>query len=464
MRPVEETCYWLATRPAREASVLAGDVRADVAIVGGGFTGLWTALFLKELDPALRVAVVEQGLVGYGATGRNAGIVGETLDHSHALAARHFGEDEARELARLGRENLDELDRFLAERGIDAEFERSGQLQLALTPAHVEGLRDAVLFAHRLGLSDWRFLSAAEAQDEIHSPLFLGAALAPKSGTLHPVKLVEGLRAEAARLGVSIFERSPVSAIARTPQGVLARTASGSLSARRLVLAANAYSHALRPALRRRYLPLYDYVLVSEPLTAADREAIGWKNRRAATDARTFFNYSRLTRDGRILWGTSEAVYYPGNRVDRACDHSPAHDAALRASFARHFPQLRPLAFPYAWGGPICSTTRLTPFFGSRRGWARSLRARLHGARHRQHARRREDPGAHGARPEESAARSRDGAEAPVSLPARAAAPLGGRSRDAEPPPRGRGGASGTVSAPPRRSRNRVFELARRGD
>ena len=148
---------------------------------------------------------------------------------------------------------------------------------------------------------------------------------------------------------------------------VVAIAAGGAtVRARKVVLATNAYSHHLRRSLARRFLPLYDYILVSDPLTPAQRQAIGWRSGRGVVDARTFFNYYRLTADGRILWGTSEAAYYPGNRVDPSCDHSARHYAALEASFRRHFPQLPGLAFPYRWGGPIASTTRLTPFFGTR--------------------------------------------------------------------------------------------------
>jgi glycine/D-amino acid oxidase-like deaminating enzyme len=336
--------------------------------VGAGFTGLWTALFLKELEPAIDVVILEQETAGYGGSGRNAGIVGETLDHSHELAAAHFGLDEARELARLGRENLDELEKFLADRGIDAEFARPGQLIMALTPAHVVQLRESVAFARRLGLSDWRFLSAEEARAEVASPLYLGAALAPRSGTLHPIKLLDGLRAEAQRLGVRLFERTPVTGLSFSGGRALARAPSGTVASEKAVLAANAYAHGLRPRLLSRFLPLYDYILVSEPLSPQERGEIGWRGRQAVTDARAFFNYYRLTSDGRILFGTSEAVYYPENRVDPACDHSAPRYQALEASFRRHFPQLSGVRFPYAWGGPICSTTRLTPFFGSSEG------------------------------------------------------------------------------------------------
>jgi glycine/D-amino acid oxidase-like deaminating enzyme len=365
---IEATCYWFATRAPREARRLLGTRAADVAIVGAGFTGLWTALFLKELDSALSIVILEQGVAGYGGTGRNAGIVGETIDHSHELAARHFGFDEAKTLARIGRENLDDLERFLSQRGIDAEFERTGQLIVALTAEHAASLRASVAFAHRLGLSDWRYLEEAEAKSELSSPLYRGAALAPRSGTLHPVKLVDGLAGEARRLGVEIFERTPVTRISTGAGRVVASTPEGTISADRLVLATNAYTHALAPRLLSRFLPLYDYIVVSDPLTREERRSIGWERRQGVTDARAFFNYYRLTADGRVLFGTSEAAYHRGNRVDPAFDRSPPHSDALRASFARHFPQLAGLRFPYAWGGPICSTTRLTPFFGSARG------------------------------------------------------------------------------------------------
>jgi glycine/D-amino acid oxidase-like deaminating enzyme len=312
--------------------------------------------------------VLEQEIAGYGASGRNAGIVSEMLDHSHELAVAHFGEAEARELARLGRENLDELERFLAERQIDAEFVREGQLVMALTPAHVADLEASVSFARRLGIEDWRFLSAKEAREEVESPLFLGALQMPRSGVLHPIKLLEGLRSEAMRSGIRLFERTAVRSILPSGSGVEIRSSGGTVMSEKAVLATNAYTHRLWPRLRNRFVSLYDYILVSEPLAPPLRQALGWRRRVGVTDARTFFNYSRLTSDGRVLWGTSEAVYYRGNRVDRACDHSAAHYAALHASFRRHFPQVAEMRFPYAWGGPICSTTRLTPFFGSTAG------------------------------------------------------------------------------------------------
>ena len=366
--PIEQSCFWLSRRPPRDAEPLTGSIDADVAIVGAGFTGLWTALFLKELEPGASVVVLEAELAGYGASGRNAGIVGETIDHSHELAIAHFGLDEARELARLGRENLDEMEAFLAERRIDAGWERTGQLTVALTTAQVKGLEAGRGAAERVGSTGWRLLSAEEARAEVASPLYLGALMSPRSALVDPVGLVEGLRGEAAAKRVRICERTAVTGFSIARDRVQIATSNGSVTARRVVLATNAYTHRLWPGLSKRFLPLYDYVLVSEPLSPAQRAEIGWGNRRGMTDARTFFNYYRLTRDDRILWGTSEAVYYAGNRVGPAFDHSPEHYSALAASFRRHFPFLAELRFPFAWGGAIASTTRLTPFFGTLAG------------------------------------------------------------------------------------------------
>jgi glycine/D-amino acid oxidase-like deaminating enzyme len=362
--PIEQACFWLARRTPRGWTALEGREEADVAVVGAGLTGLWTALFLKTLDPVLRIAVVEQGLAAHGASGRNAGMLSETVDHGHGLAIEHFGPAEARILARLGESNVAEMIAFLEERGIRCDYEPTGRLMVALTPAQVEEARRTVEIARSLGLDSFHLLGGAAVRAEVHSPLYLGGVHVTGGGILDPVKLVDGLRAEAERLGVRVWERSPVLAIEAAGAATRLVTERGTVTARRVVLATSAYTHHLLPAVTRRFIPLYDYILVSDPLTPEQHEAIGWRGRQGVTDGRTFFNYYRLTSDNRILWGTSEATYYRGNRVDASCDHSPSHYAALRESFRRHFPALAELEFPFAWGGPICSTTRMTPYFG----------------------------------------------------------------------------------------------------
>jgi glycine/D-amino acid oxidase-like deaminating enzyme len=146
----------------------------------------------------------------------------------------------------------------------------------------------------------------------------------------------------------------------------------GEIRARTAILATSAYTHHLLPRVLFRFMPLYDYVIASDPLTPTELETIGWKNRQGVADARNFFKYYRLTKDNRVVWGTSEAQYYRGNRVDESCDHSDRLYSELKTSFVRHFPGLSRVAFPYAWGGAICATTRFTPFFG-RAGGGRIL-------------------------------------------------------------------------------------------
>jgi glycine/D-amino acid oxidase-like deaminating enzyme len=364
MPSIEQACYWLAQREPRPAVRLEGAHEADVAIVGAGLTGLWTALFIKELDASLSIVVVEQGIAAYGGSGRNAGILAEPIDHGHAAAIAHFGEAEARALARIGEANIADMLAFFTARGIECHYEPTGRLMVALTPGQVSATRETVEAARRVGATTYRLLDRDEVRANLNSPLYLGGVEVTAGGILDPVRLVDGLRREAERVGVLVYERSPVTRVAQLGAGVRVLTAAGHVTAQRAVLATSAYTHHLLPGVLHRFIPLYDYVLVSEPLTPVQREAIGWRRRQSVTDYRTFFNYYRLTRDDRILWGTSEAVYYRGNQVDPSCDHSPGQYAALRASFRRHFPALADLEFPWSWGGAICSTTRLTPFFG----------------------------------------------------------------------------------------------------
>ncbi|MBM4270469.1 MAG: FAD-dependent oxidoreductase [Deltaproteobacteria bacterium] len=364
MLPIEQACFWLANLPPHPVHALAGTVRADVAIVGAGLTGLWTALFLKELDPAREVAVVEQGIAAWGASGRNAGMLAETVDHGHAAAIEHFGEAEAARLARLGEKNVAEMIAFLAERGVDCDFEPTGRMMVALTEAQVLEAQRAVETAARLGVHTYAFRDREAVQAEVHSPLYRGAVSVRGGGILDPAKLTDGLRREAERRGVTVYERSPVVAVRTHGSGASVETAGGRIDASRVVLATSAYTHRLLPRVARWFLPLWDYILVSEPLDERQWHAVGWRGRQGISDGRTFFNYYRPTRDGRVLWGTSEAVYYRGDRVGPECEHSEPHYAALRESWRRHFPQLADLRFEYAWGGAICSTTRLTPFFG----------------------------------------------------------------------------------------------------
>jgi glycine/D-amino acid oxidase-like deaminating enzyme len=361
MLSIEQSCYWMASSTFEYEPPLKGTQRSEIAIVGAGLTGLWTAVFLRKMAPDLDITILEQGMAGYGGSGRNAGMIDVTIDHSHALAISHFGFEEAKKMARLGVENIEEMIAFLNAEGIECDLERNGRLLVALSASQIEEGQESLKLANQLGIPGWQWLSKQEIQQEVHCPLYQGALFSPAAGILNPFKLVQGLKNFLKFRNVRIFERTRVEKLSA---GEIS-SERGTLAAKKIIIATDAFTHHLLPGLLSRFIPLYDYILVSEPLTPEQHESIGWEKRQGITDGRTFFNYYRLTADGRILFGTSEAKYYSSNRVGPEFDHSTVHYEALHDSFLRHFPQLVGLQFPFAWGGPIASTTRLTPFFGA---------------------------------------------------------------------------------------------------
>ncbi|HUY98568.1 MAG TPA: FAD-dependent oxidoreductase [Verrucomicrobiae bacterium] len=356
--------FWLRQDPYQPSPALAHGCTADVAIVGGGFTGLWTAIELGRRAPQLRTVVLEQGVVGYGASGRNGGFCEASLTHGHANGVRHFP-GEVDELERLGELNFRGLADFIAEHAIACDFEETGLLELATSPAQADELRQEL---EARGAHDPQavWLDASAVQQHLRSPLLLGGVRSTGgSALLNPARLARGLRRVAEAQGVRVYEQTPVRRIRPTAGGVELRTAGGSVRARRVVLATNAYSGALLRRLRRRFVPVYDYILVSEPLTARQRERVGWAHREGAADRGNHFHYFRLTADDRILWGGYDAIYHFGGRVGPAFDHRAPTYSRLEAQFRAMFPQLHDLRFSHRWGGPIASTTRFTCTFGS---------------------------------------------------------------------------------------------------
>jgi glycine/D-amino acid oxidase-like deaminating enzyme len=267
MLPIEQSCYWLAQRARPEPTRLSRDERCDIAVVGAGLTGLWTALSLRELAPQAEIAVVESESVGYGASGRNAGMLSETIDHSHALAIRHFGREEAQRLAILGQQNVDEMVTWLQRNQIECDLELTGRLMVALTGGQLAECVESVEVAEKLGVKHHQLLDGEEVRAVLNSPRYIGGVRVAGGGILDPVKLVDGLRAAAERQGVRIFEKSPVRSFRTDANGVVVHGTRGTLHATRAVLATNAYSHHLFPRLLHRFIPLYDYILVSEPVT-----------------------------------------------------------------------------------------------------------------------------------------------------------------------------------------------------
>jgi glycine/D-amino acid oxidase-like deaminating enzyme len=367
----EPVSYWLAASPAGPGRPpLSGDAVSDVVVVGGGFTGLWTAIALTDTDPSIRVMVLEADTVGYGASGRNGGFCLASLTHGLANGIRHFP-DELELLEQEGIDNLRALAAFVAEQGIDCDLEQTGDLSVADQPYQVDELRAWVDEAAEWG-EELVFMDRAAVREEVHSPLWQAGLYRPPSAgrdaLVDPAKLVRGLAGVAAERGVAVHEGTRVTSVERRAGAVVVRTAAGAtVRADHVVVATSAYSGWLR-RLSPQFVPVYDYAIVSEPLKPDQRAAIGWRRRQGMSDSNNQFHYFRLTADDRILWGGYDAIYYSGSGVGPGFDRRPATTDKLERQFRAAFPQLGPLAFPYRWGGAIDTTTRFTVTFGQALG------------------------------------------------------------------------------------------------
>jgi glycine/D-amino acid oxidase-like deaminating enzyme len=362
--------FWLDQPDAPDLlPALTGRVTADLAVVGGGFTGLWTALLARERDPSLDVVLLEVRTVGWAASGRNGGFCSASLTHGLANGLERFPA-EMPLLERLGAENLREIGETVAAYGIDCDFALTGELNLATAPWQLDGLAEDAAAARALG-HEVEVLDAAAARRELNSPLFAGGLrYAGGNAMVEPGRLAWGLRRACLEAGVRIYENTPAGSLARAGgggAGLELTTPYGSVRAGTVVLGTGAF----RPLLRRignYVIPVWDYALMTEPLTAAQLASLGWKDRRGASDLGNQFHYFRLTRDDRILWGGYDAVYFNGGRIHEEQAQRPRTFAMLAEHFFATFPQLEGVSFSHAWGGVIDTCTRFCPFFGTAYG------------------------------------------------------------------------------------------------
>jgi glycine/D-amino acid oxidase-like deaminating enzyme len=359
--------FWPAQAGAPEAGApLEGEREADLVVIGGGLTGIWTALLARELEPAQEVVLLEGERIAFGASGRNGGFMDASLTHGLQNGESRWPE-EMHQLERLGRENFDAIKRTMAEHAIDAGFEETGELSFATAPYQVHHIPEIVETARSHG---WpaEALDAEQARSEVYSPTYHGAAFIPEGRAIvDPARLAWGLARAARGAGAHVHEGSPVIDLKPDGAGVLARTAAGSVRARRAVLATSAFPPLVR-AIRRYVVPVWDYVLVTEPLGSEQRDSVGWMRRQGLTDLGNQFHYYRLTSDDRILWGGHDAVYNFGNGIGPHLDERPATFELLATHFFTTFPQLEGVRFSHRWGGAIDTCSRFSVMFGTALG------------------------------------------------------------------------------------------------
>jgi glycine/D-amino acid oxidase-like deaminating enzyme len=362
-RPVP---FWLDDpgKPHPEPA-LTGAETCDLLVVGGGYSGLWTALIAKERDPQRDVVLVEGREVGWAASGRNGGFCAASLTHGLSNGLTRWP-DEIHKLEELGARNLDAIESAVARYSLDCEFERTGEIDVATEPHQAEELHDWYGELESQGLADGtEFLDAEAVREQVASPTFL-AGLYDSRGVamLNPAKLAWGLKRACLQLGVRVYEHTPALALKPHGAGMAVRTPYGSIRARRVALGTNIFPNLVK-RVRSYTVPVYDYALMTEPLSADQLASIGWKNRQGLGDSANQFHYFRLSADNRILWGGYDAIYPYGGRVRAEYDDRPETYAKLAEHFFTCFPQLEGLNFSHAWGGAIDTCSRFSAFFGT---------------------------------------------------------------------------------------------------
>ena len=360
--------FWLDSpqRPVPNEP-LTVDATCELAVVGGGYTGLWTALLAKEADPSRDVLLLEGRSIGWAASGRNGGFCASSLTHGLSNGTDRFPDD-VPTLDRLGRENLDAIEATVQRYGIDCAFERTGELTVATEAHQLEWLAEEAVAAKELG-HDTVLLDRDEVRAEVDSPTYQGGVWhRDQVAMLDPARLAWGLRDACERLGVRIVEDTQVEALTyertRASSSVVLRCGTGaSVRAQQVALGTNAFPALLR-RLRPYTVPVYDYALMTEPLSPAQLASIGWSNRQGVGDSANQFHYYRLSADNRILWGGYDAIYHWRNGLRDELDQRPASFDLLAHQFFDTFPQLDGLRFTHAWGGAIDTSTRFFAFQG----------------------------------------------------------------------------------------------------
>ena len=344
---------------------LGGDHDVDLAVVGGGGTGLWAALLALQEDPGRDVVVLEGARLGWAATGRNGGFCSSSLTHGVGNGLARWPQ-EMPLLQRLGAANLDAIEATIGDRGVDCDFERTGELDVALEAWQLDDLRDLHHRLRDLG-QEVDLLSAAQTRALVCSPTYLGGLL-DRDGVamLNPARLAWGLADAVEGAGGRIHEATRVLRVRSAAERVALTTATGTVRARRVVLATNVFRSPLR-RVRADVVPVWDHMIATEPLSSSQRQALGWERRCGVGDSGNQFHYYRLTSDNRVLFGGYDALYYYGSDLSMRRARRPQTEQMLYRHMLATFPGLRGVAITHTWGGAIDTSTRFSA------SWQRAL-------------------------------------------------------------------------------------------
>ncbi len=352
MKDYARYSFWLETSgdDLSPRAPLEESIDVDVAILGAGFSGLWTAYYLLQRDPSLNVAVVEAEIAGFGASGRNGGWCSSQFSMTPGLLRERYGTEATRDVMLAMYAAVDEVGRVCSVEGIDAHYQKSGGLHIARGAHQSKANDDAMRLYEELGLADhYQLLDAAATDERVRVSNAVGSLLIKDCAVVHPGRLVRGLARAVERLGATIYERTPVIDFEPGPGPVLV-TGTGLVRARVIVLAGEAYLTRFKK-LNRQLLPMYSTISLTEPLSDEQWEEIGWQNRECVASNRYHVDYLQRTSDGRILFGSRGAPYRYGGAIDDRYDqHAPTHEAIGRY-LVNWFPMLDGIRFTHHWGG-----------------------------------------------------------------------------------------------------------------
>ncbi len=351
--------FWLGDKPYSPGDRLHSDTAADVVIVGGGYTGLWSAIHLKDADPAIDVVVTEAEVVGFGASGRNGGFAMTMVGRNIHDLARKIGDHRARATHLAMVDSISEIEGFAADEGIDADVTRPGNLTVSNGPDQDVRIFQDLEAAERLGLDSFRLIERDELREMVHTDRLRVGHFEEHCLLVDPAALARGLRDAARKRGVRVYEDTPADAIRETDNRVEVRTPSGTITADRGVIATNAYAHAI-PEIRRYIFTIYAYITLTEPLHEDQWERVGWEGRFGIEDKRILVHFHRPTADGRILWGGRDAPFMSSG-PDPRFDRDPRIFGRLEETFRWTFPRLEDVRIEHTWAGPVCGTINAMP-------------------------------------------------------------------------------------------------------
>jgi glycine/D-amino acid oxidase-like deaminating enzyme len=346
--------FWLDSLPPDHSFAarpqLPGDITADVAIVGAGYTGLWTAYYLNQIDPGLRIVIVEAEFAGFGASGRNGGWLSALLPMSFETMAAQHGRQLAIDMQRTMHDAVDEVARVTAKEGIDCHLAKGGYLNLARTQPQVQRVHDLLQYYRSWGFGedDYRWLPSDEASARINATTVLGAGYTPHCAAIHPARLVRGLAETVERSGTTIYEQTRVVELGdRT-----LRCETGRVSADIVVRATEGFTAQL-PGHRRSVAPIYSLMIATEPLPESFFDEVGWAQRETFNDDRRLIIYGQRTADNRIAFGGRGAPYHFGSAIKPEFDRHARVQDSLRSLLGEMFPALGDAKVTHRWGGPV---------------------------------------------------------------------------------------------------------------